>query len=72
MKKLKKQTIVCPYCNKYIRNERDLEIEHFIPVSRGGTHTKDNVIFVCKKCNSKKGNLTYDEFIYKLGYFRVP
>lgn len=30
-------------------------IEHIIPVSKGGTHTWDNVKVAHRKCNSEKG-----------------
>lgn len=30
-------------------------------------HTKDNVVCSCFKCNAKKGSLSYDEYIKRLG-----
>lgn len=42
----------CAYCHTEGRLDRD----HFIPVSMGGSWTKDNVVPACRKCNtSKKG-----------------
>lgn len=38
-------------------------IEHKIPLSRGGTHTFDNVVLACRKCNLSKGAKTDWEFI---------
>lgn len=32
-------------------------IDHVIPLSKGGTHTWDNVKLACMLCNSTKGNL---------------
>lgn len=34
------------------------EVDHIIPISRGGTHTWDNVQTLCKICNVKKSNKT--------------
>lgn len=42
---------LCPYCNK---NKTDT-IDHVVPLSKGGTNNKDNLIAVCRSCNSKKG-----------------
>jgi len=46
----------CAYC---MRCDVDLEQEHFIPLSRGGGYTIDNIIPACRACNaSKSSNLT--------------
>ncbi|UXE68728.1 MAG: HNH endonuclease [Chryseotalea sp. WA131a] len=47
----------CPYCDSllftgHIRNK--IQIDHFIPVSKGGQHVPWNILPVCQKCNSKK------------------
>lgn len=31
-------------------------VDHIIPLSKGGTHSWDNVRLLCNACNSKKGN----------------
>ena len=41
----------CAYCDK---KQARLTQDHIIPLSRGGTHTIDNVIPACQSCNSKK------------------
>lgn len=41
----------CQYCG------RDADsIDHVIPRSRGGTHTWDNVVAACRRCNLGKGS----------------
>ena len=42
----------CIYCGA----ERDLTTEHILPRSRGGEDIPDNVVRVCKTCNSSKGD----------------
>lgn len=50
----------CYYCDNKCS---ELTIEHILPLSRGGTHTKDNITLACKSCNLKKGNKTEVEFL---------
>lgn len=40
-----------------------LSIEHLQPLTRGGSHTEDNVAIVHKIVNRMKGELTQSEFI---------
>lgn len=49
---------LCPYCNL---NKSDT-LDHVTPLSKGGTNNADNVIAVCRSCNSKKGAKTLLEF----------
>lgn len=37
-------------------------IEHILPLSRGGTHTFDNVTLACHSCNVRKNSKTVDEW----------
>jgi 5-methylcytosine-specific restriction endonuclease McrA len=38
-----------------------MTMDHVIPVSKGGTHTYDNVRAACYECNSEKGDQHEDE-----------
>jgi len=53
----------CTYCGK----EADT-IDHIHPRSRGGTHSWNNVIAACRKCNAKKGSKTVKELGWKLRF----
>lgn len=44
------------YDNKYPN------IEHVVPISKGGTHTWDNVKVACRHCNVKKHNMSLEEY----------
>lgn len=41
----------CAYC---LQPFKKLEMDHIIPVSRGGGTTMDNIVPTCRKCNSLK------------------
>lgn len=60
----------CAYCqgepqDKSKRREQWLEIEHLVPLSKGGEHRAHNVVPACPECNKQKGQLTLDEWISK-------
>ncbi len=42
---------LCQYCGTTAEN-----VDHVIPRSRGGTHTWENVVAACKRCNTQKEN----------------
>ena len=48
----------CAYCGK---KSKRLEMDHIIPVSRGGPHTMENIAPSCRKCNASKGNKLLSE-----------
>lgn len=50
----------CAYCQ--VRGV-PLELEHMTPLSRGGQHTKDNVVPACRDCNGRKRARTIFEFL---------
>ena len=54
-------TLTCYLCLKPIEFKQDC-IEHKIPLSRGGTHSKDNLDIAHRSCNCKKHNKTEEEY----------
>jgi 5-methylcytosine-specific restriction endonuclease McrA len=42
----------------FITGDKYPTIDHIAPISKGGTHTWDNVGLACKRCNSLKSNNT--------------
>ena len=44
----------CQYCGLH-GDEKELQIDHIIPVSRGGTNDINNLVTSCATCNKKKG-----------------
>ncbi len=60
MKKYHKECQICG-CKVHRSNGKDWSpdiatIDHIIPVTRGGTHTYDNVQLLCAMCNTRKSN----------------
>jgi 5-methylcytosine-specific restriction endonuclease McrA len=47
----------CQYCGKKCSN-KELTIDHVIPVSKQGPETWSNVVAACRHCNQKKANRT--------------
>lgn len=54
----------CFYCEK---KTKMLEIEHVIPLSRGGAHAASNIVAACRPCNAKKGVKDAHEFALERG-----
>jgi len=52
----RRDNYTCQECGKTLR-EHELEFDHIIPHSLGGTSEEHNVRLTCLKCNRKKGKL---------------
>lgn len=50
----------CAYCGA---TDTQLEIEHIIPKSKGGSNRVSNLTLSCTKCNQKKGNKPIEQFL---------
>ncbi len=58
---LEKFRHTCAYCKA---QNVPLEIEHIVPVSRGGSNRVSNLALACRPCNQQKGNQSAKEFGY--------
>ena len=45
-------------CRKCGRRTDDLEIDHIIPIAKGGKTVPDNLQTLCRRCNKEKGDTT--------------
>jgi len=55
----------CAYCGEKVH----LQQEHFIPLSKGGEYTVNNIIPACKRCNPSKNNGDFFEWYPKQEYY---
>ena len=60
-------TLTCYLCMQVIVFGRD-NLEHKIPVSRGGSNLYENLAISCSKCNNKKGTKTEQEYNAEVCY----
>lgn len=58
------QDNTCVYCG-YRRTASGLEIDHIIPVVRGGSNDQSNLQVICPHCNRRKGDQTDEEFRHR-------
>ena len=62
-------TGVCYYCRRQV-GHRALTMDHIVPLGRGGTSIKGNVVPACKDCNTRKKHLLpveWREYVDSLG-----
>lgn len=54
---LKRDNYTCQICGNSIHREPNLlmEIDHIVPLAKGGMTTEDNLQVLCWRCNRKKG-----------------
>lgn len=53
---------ICVYCGR----DYNIQVDHKIPVSRGGTNDEWNLQPACGQCNASKGAKTHDEYLEHL------
>lgn len=51
----------CAYCGCKLEY-KDMQIDHVIPLRRGGDDNTDNMLPACRSCNHYKATLTAEEF----------
>jgi len=59
---------ICYYCGRKVSPE-ELTMDHKIPLSRGGTSDRINIVPACKECNNKKKYLLpweWEEYLKSL------
>lgn len=62
----------CAYCKREMKPRSALQFgrlsglertrDHYIPLSRGGKNSKENIKAACYQCNNLKGNMMPDEW----------
>ncbi len=57
---------VCGGCLDVFKQVGNMEIDHIVPVQRGGSNDFGNLQLLCRSCNTQKGTGTMDDLILKL------
>lgn len=55
----------CVYCEAQI--ESNYQIDHIVPLAKGGSHVDENIQLLCPVCNRKKGAMHPVDFAQKIG-----
>ena len=63
---IERDNATCHICRKRCA-PNDIQIDHVIPLSRGGTHTLENLRVSCARCNASKGNRAVGEQLMLVG-----
>jgi 5-methylcytosine-specific restriction endonuclease McrA len=56
----------CAYCNREFGPLVTETIDHVVPLSKGGGKGISNLVLACRRCNSRKGNRSVEEFLADL------
>ena len=62
-KKLKEYNYKCICCDE--KDMSKLEIDHIVPLARGGGDNENNLQVLCSRCNGNKGSYQYGEYYHK-------
>jgi hypothetical protein len=60
IKIFERDNYTCHYCGSKVTKE-NATLDHFVPSSRGGDNSKQNLVTSCLECNSIKSGRTFEE-----------
>lgn len=53
---MKRDNYTCQLCGKYMPDEVGLQVDHIIPITKGGKTVASNLRVLCSKCNGSKSD----------------
>lgn len=59
---LRRDNYICQMCNKHIP-DTEINFDHIIPWSKGGSSDESNIRLLCKNCNKKRSNNYEDQYL---------
>lgn len=62
---MQRDNYTCKLCGKYMPDEVGLQIDHIIPINKGGKTVPSNLQVLCSKCNGMKGSRIYNSSDHK-------
>ena len=51
---MRRDNYTCQMCGKYMPDEVGLQVDHIVPISKGGRTVASNLRVLCSKCNGSK------------------
>nr|WP_257224531.1 HNH endonuclease signature motif containing protein [Acinetobacter sp. YH12123] len=63
---------LCAYCGDEIENHKSMNVDHFIPKSKGGPEALNNYVCSCGYCNFSKQAVDMDEFRIRMSISKSP
>jgi hypothetical protein len=70
MEIIERDDSTCYICNTSV-NFNEIELDHLIPVSKGGNSSNENVAVSCMKCNRSRGNRINEKQLIKIQQLKV-
>ena len=55
MRVVRRDNYTCQHCNRHLKDD-EVEFDHIIPVSKGGSSEEQNIRLTCFDCNREKSN----------------
>lgn len=63
---------LCAYCGDEIENHKSMNVDHFIPKSKGGAEDFSNYVCSCRDCNLSKQTVDMEEFRIRMSLNKSP
>jgi len=64
----RRDNYTCRYCG---RNDVPLTVDHLVLWEKGGPSIEENLVASCKRCNNKRGNMEYGDWITSAYYREI-
>lgn len=61
---LKRENQICQMCSRAVKDE-EIEFDHIIPWSKGGSSDESNIRLLCSACNRKRSNNFENDYLVK-------
>ncbi len=58
----------CAYCKCKTDKNNPLQIDHKVPLSKGGAHILENILPSCRKCNLSKFTMDWNDWCLKINF----
>jgi hypothetical protein len=55
--------LACAYCSESAEDGASLQLDHVLPVEKGGTNVAANLVTACARCNQAKADRDLAEFV---------